>query len=162
MALYKTLTDKGPTAAFVLGILGVAAVVGSLMSNSAALSVADAAKQSTTIAESGALDIALNVTLLFFAICVIGIVLFGIIQIISNPKQSMKGLIGFAVLAIIFFAAYSMAGEDNSASMARLMEKFQVTGGQSKIISGAMVTTAILAAIAVASFVIFEIINFFK
>lgn len=161
-ALYKNLSTHGTTAAFVLGILGVGITLMSLFSNSARLSVSDAAKQSTAIANEGVLDTAFMITAIFLAICVIVILFYGAFHLLTDLKGSMKFLIGFIVLGLIFFAAYSMAETETSVTMTRLMERFNVTDGQSKFISGSIVTTLLLCGLAVVSFVVFELLNLFK
>ena len=161
-ALYKIMMDKGSMIAFLLGVVGVGVTIASLMSKSSVLSVGDAAKRSGEIVESGALDTAFSITALFFIICVAGIAIFSIIQLVTDLKGSLKFLVGLAVAAIIFFIAYSTAEVETSGKIAELMTKFQVTDGQSKFISAGIIMTGILTIVALASFVIFEVINFFK
>jgi len=161
-ALYKIMMDRGPMIAFLLGVVGVGVTIMSLMSKSAVLSVGDAAKRSGEIAESGALDTAFSITTLFLIICIAGIAIFSLIQLVTDIKGSMKGIIGLVLAAIVFFIAYSTAEVETSGRIAELMTKFQVTDGQSKFISASMIMTGILTIVALGSFVIFEVINFFK
>ena len=82
---------------------------------------------------------------------------------ISNPKSALKGIVGIAALAAIFFIIYSSVdpGAD-SAGVLKEVENFSVSDGASKFISGALITTIVLSLLALATFVVFEVINLFK
>jgi len=67
---------------------------------------------------------------------------FGILQMISNPKGSLKGIAGLIALAVVFFILYSMADAAGSPSMQATLEKFDVSDKISKMISGALNTKA--------------------
>lgn len=87
--------------------------------------------------------------------------LFGLGQTLFNPKGAIKGIIGLAVLAGLYFAGQAMAGAD-TAGVVETLREFKVTDGQSGFINGAIGGGLILLGIAAAVFVISELLNFFK
>ena len=74
----------------------------------------------------------------------------------------MKGLIGFAVLLIIFGIAYSTATIESGPFWDPILKEFEVTPGASKFITGAIWTCLFMIGVAVVTFVLSEIRNFFK
>ena len=85
--------------------------------------------------------------------------LFSIFQVIKNPKGSIKSIIGFGALLVLFFVLYAMADGDVSSP---LYEKFGITPTQSKLISAGLSTTYIALGAALLAFVFSEVRNFFK
>ncbi|MFK7807819.1 MAG: hypothetical protein AB8F74_08495 [Saprospiraceae bacterium] len=100
----------------------------------------------------------LMVAIALAILCAIAMVLFGLYQVVTNPKGSLKGIITFGILLALFGILYSTG--DTTVSPA--MKEFNVSPGVGKFISGAIMTTAILAAATAASFALSEIRNFFK
>jgi len=89
-------------------------------------------------------------------------VIFGIFHLFIDLKGSMKFLIALAAVVVVFIIGYSMASADMTGAIQGTIEEFEVGETVSKFISGALLTTLILAGIALVSFVVFEILNFFK
>ena len=87
---------------------------------------------------------------------------FGIMQMASNPKGSIKGIAGLVALGVVFFILYSIADPAGSPSMQATLEKFDVSDNISKMISGALNTNWLLVIAAVGLIIIFELRNAFK
>ncbi len=69
------------------------------------------------------------------------------------------------VIVVVFFALYSSSGTDFDSAIGNTLLKFADTGiteNTSKIISGSLKTTGMLAIGALVSMVFFEIYNIFK
>ena len=155
--MYKFLAKNGQLLAFGLGALVTILFLGSVFSGLDTFTNAEKEAQY----EMTLFNFGLSATIALIAICAILALLFGIYQIATNPKGSLKGLIGIAAIIAIFFIGQSMAGADGPA-VAKAVETFDVTPAQSAYISGGIITTLALVGLAVLAFVISEVSNFFK
>ncbi|MEL6718757.1 MAG: hypothetical protein AAFO82_13030 [Bacteroidota bacterium] len=157
--MYQFLSKNGQTIAFGLGILLTAIFLISALGGIEQFDMLGKEEQyQTTIFDSGFWSV-----IILTIICFAAAVLFGLGQMLGNFKGALKGIIGIAALAAIFFIIYSSVDPTaDSASVMKEVENFNVTDGQSKFISGALVTTIVLSLLALATFVVFEIINLFK
>jgi len=154
--MYKLLTKNGQLFAFGFGALIVAITVISIVTGIGDdFSTLERAKQF----ESTAFNFGLYAFFGLVAIAVILMLGFGLLHVFSDLKGSMKGIIGFGAMILIFVIARSMANPQISESIA---EQFNITDGISQTISGAMITMMVLLAIAVLAFILSEIRNFFK
>lgn len=157
--MYQFLAKNGQTFAFGLGIVLTAIFLISALGGLEQFDMLGKEEQyETTIFDVGFYAV-IALTILCFAAAVV----FGLGQMISNPKSALKGIVGIAALAAIFFIIYSSVdpGAD-SAGVLKEVENFNVTDGASKFISGALITTIVLSLLALATFVVFEVINLFK
>ena len=165
--MYQLLAKKGQLFAILLGVLVVAIFLGSVLSglSSGGYSIGDDLNnimKNNPDQTFSFFDIGLQLTIALVVIALIIAVLFGLYQLISAPKQSIKGIIGMAVIAALFFALYSSAGTDANSVIGGVIQKFNISDNVSKLISGGIMTTLILAGVSLASMVIFEIYNLFK
>ena len=94
--------------------------------------------------------------------CAAAMFLFGMYHMVTDIKGSMKGIITFGTLLILFGIIYATSDPTGSARLGELMTKFDVSEGTSKFISGAIGTTLALVFVALASFAFSEVRNFFK
>lgn len=94
---------------------------------------------------------ALIIAYLLIAVGAILAVLGPIITSISKPKSLLKSLVGLVVLGVIFFIAYSLAGDE-------LTPKYTnygvTTPSASKVIGGVLTMMYLLLGVAVASVVV--------
>ena len=161
--MYKFLTKNGQALAFGLGVLITAIFLISVVSNMETFSAMSEEEQDKT----GIFNFGLSsaIALAFFAaLFMLG---FGLIQIFSNLKGSLKGLIGVAILVVIFFVTYSMSSAEPTAYIQGAIDKFESGGAvfnnnTLKFIGGGIGTTVALVAIAALAFVVSEITNLFK
>lgn len=83
-------------------------------------------------------------------------VLASLIHTFKNIKKSIPAIIGFGAIVLVFIIAYSMATPF-------IMDKFpNISGNTSKLVSGGLVTTYILGALALISAVYSEVITAIK
>ena len=165
--MYQLLAKKGQLFAIVLGVVVCAIFLGSVLSglSSGGYSLGDDLNQIMKNNPDQTFDffnIGLWLTAALIIIALVIAVIFGLWQLISAPKQSMKGIIGVAIIAVLFFALYSSAATDADSVIKPVLDKFFITDNLSKLIGGGIMTTAILAGVAAASLVLFEIYNLFK
>ena len=156
--MYKFLSKNGQTLAFGLGILITAIFLLNALPNVDLIDTEN--PQDVNIFNFG-----ITGTIVLIVIAAAAMILFGLYQVISTFRTSWKGIMGFAMLVVIFLVAYSTA----NGSLANEVSAIQaaasdagVTDANLKFIGGSIVTLLILVIIAVGSFVVFEIINFFK
>ncbi len=162
--MYNFLTKKGQLFAFLLGAISTIIVVGSILGNANKdkLDNPEAAKMAVEIANTGILNTGLNITVLLFVIALGAAVIFGLLNLATNFKSSIKFIAGFAVMVIAFFILKSTADHETVGKIAETMVEFKVDEGLSKGISAAIKGTIGMAIVAVGSMIIFEIVNMFK
>ena len=114
------------------------------------------------IANTGILNTGLNITVLLLGIALAAVVIFGAINLLTNLKGSLKFVIGFAVLIIMFFVLKSTADHESVGKIVETMQEFNIDEGLSKGISAAIKGTIGMAIVAVGSMIIFELLNMFK
>ncbi|MCI5082386.1 MAG: hypothetical protein MRY78_11855 [Saprospiraceae bacterium] len=162
--MYNFLVKNGQTVAFGLGVLIVGAFLASVFGGMESFSTASEEAQY----ESGIFDLGIRGAVALAFIAAIAMVGFGLFHIATNFKGSLKGIIGFAILIVIFVVAYSAADTSITPSIATAIEKFEtaqgseITEGTLRYMSGGITTMLALLGIAVVSFVAAEIRNFFK
>jgi len=156
--MYKTLTRNGQMFAFGLGLLITVAFLISVFSGIEEFNGMSKEGQY----ETGIFNFGLYAVVALTILGVAAMFIFGILQIVTDLKGSIKGLAGFGVMLIIFAIAYSTATVESGGFWDPLMEDFGVTDGASKFITGAIWTCLAMIAIAVVTFVLSEIRNFFK
>ena len=149
--MYKFLTKNGQLLAFGLGVLLTAIfLIGVFSGLDSFNALPEDERISSGIFNSG-LVFAIGLAIL----CAVGMVLFGIYQVGTNLKNSTKGLIGVGAIILIFLITRAMAGDDFAGPIAATLEKFNISESVSSNITGAMATTGILGALAIAAFVFF-------
>lgn len=166
--MYKFLTKNGQLLAILLGVAVVAIFLITVFSGLGAegYSVGDDLNQIMKDAPEGEkpafdfFNLGLGLTIGLIFIAAIAAVIFGLWQLISAPKQSLKGILGVVAIAAIFFAFYSSA--EPAMANAGILDKFDVSDNVSKLISGGIWTTLILLAGAFAIMVLSEVRNLFK
>lgn len=164
--MYKLLTSKGQLFAIVLGALGVLIAMGSIIGGiKSKYSLSDDLNHLMKNNPDATFDFfnpAISIVLVFIAIALIAAVVFGVLGLLSNPKGSMKFLLGFAGMLILFFILYSTASGEHTGRLAMLVEKFDISQNVSKLISGGVKTAVISIALAIGAAVVMEILNLFK
>jgi len=165
--MYKFLTKRGQLLALLLGVAVIVIYLTSVFGglSSAGYSVSDDLNQimknnPNTDFSFFNTGLGLTIGLIIFAVAIA--IIFGLIQILSSPKASLKGIIGVAVIAILFFLLSSSATAETTGKIGELVQRFDISDSISKFISGGLSTTLILAGIAVVIMVLGEIWNLFK
>lgn len=155
--MYNALNKYGQLGAFSLGIIVIALFLGSAFSGLAEFNQMSFDQQKT----SGIFDIGLALGLALIVITAVIALVAGLFHVASNPKESLKGIIGLVAIIAIFFIAYSMFSGD-PASMGEKLQEFRVSEPQSQIITGSISTAIALIAIATVTFIVSELLNLFR
>ena len=151
--MYKFLTKNGQSLALALGVLVVAFFLGSVFSgfDSMGYDMSTDLNKLTDEQQSeiGFFDGTIKVTVFMIgAAFILAFLVFGVFDLIKFPKNAIKFIIGLLVIGGVFFALYSSSSFDQMGRLAMLNEKFDITEGISKFISGGIKTTLGLLAVA--------------
>lgn len=154
--MYNLLIKRGQTFAFLLGAIVLLIYIMITLGGQEAFAAAGSPE------DSDLFNFGIKAAIAMGVICLAIAVLFGLYHMLTNMKGAMRGIIGVIALVAIFLIAYTMADASATGKMVETFEKFSITEGVSKFISGAMTTTAVLGALAVGAMVLSEIRNIFK
>lgn len=164
--MYKFLTKNGQTAALILGVVCIAIFLGTALSGISSAGydlstdlngLGDEAKAGMNFFNPG-----IWLAIVLAVACLVVAVLFGIINVAKFPKASLKAIIGFIAIVALFGILYSMSSMETGGKLAALHDKFDVSEGVSKFISGGIKTTVFLAIASFVIMILFEIRNLFK
>ena len=122
--MYNFLSKHGQTAAFLLGVLLVLIFLDIAIPGASGVNFDQ--MEDAEIFETSMFNFGIMVARFLTILCAAGMVIFGLLQIFSNLKGSMKGLIGVAVLVILFFIFQGMSSEvADHPTIAKAVEKYQ-------------------------------------
>lgn len=164
--MYNFLTKHGTLAAFLLGIVVIIAFLGSAIGGLGSAGF----DSGTNLMEMGRekiqtmtyFDLGLQLTIFLLIITVAISLVFMVVDIFKFPKQTIKGIIGFVVLVILFMVLKSTATFETGGKWDKLFSNFNITEGVSSFISAGIWTTVFLMAAATLLVIGAEIRNFFK
>lgn len=164
--MYSLLTNKGQLFALILGLVVIAIYLFSVMGglSSAGYGLGDDLNQimKNTDEKFSFFELPLMIVAGLVVIALVIAVLFGLLQLFSAPKNSMKGIIGVALILGLFFLFYSMATAETTGKMAELAQRFNISTNVSKFISAGISTVGTLSIGALVIMVLSEIRNLFK
>jgi hypothetical protein len=105
-------------------------------------------------------SIGASINLSLFAVyCGFGFILgYSLIQMASNPKKAVRGLIGMGAFALVLVISYQMA----DGTMQPGWEQIGVTEQDSIDASAGIIATAILTVLALGAIVIGEVLRLFR
>ena len=166
--MYSFLNKYGQALAFGLGVLITIIFVASALGSDAIDTIGptseEADKYNSTLFNFG-IGAAIALTILTVA----AMTIFGVAQIISNLKSSLKGIIGLGVVILLMVIGYSMApGEADHPTIVTAIDKFEsaqgatLTPGNLKFIGGSIITALVMLAVSFVVLIVFGVRNIFK
>ncbi|MCP9236258.1 hypothetical protein [Lewinella sp. JB7] len=168
--MYSFLNKYGQALAFGIGVLITVIFLAAIFSadaNTRELLLQNDKTPETY--ETGIFNFGIYISLLLTGLAFVVALIFGVAQMASNPKGSLKGIAGLIGLALILFIGYSMAsGEATDPEIVNAINKFEtsqeatITSGNLKFISGAILTALIMLGLAFLTLVVFGIRGIFK
>lgn len=165
--MYSFLNKYGQTLAFGLGVAITLLFLIFIFSDSATANLATMTTEEKY--ETTMFDFGLSVSLALTFLTVLAMIAFGVWQIISAPKASLKGIIGLGIVLVLMFVAYSTAaGEPDHPTLVTAVDKFEssqgvdLTAGQLKFIGGSIMTALVLLAVSFIVLIVFGVRNIFK
>ena len=165
--MYQFLNKYGQSLAFGLGVIITVIFLAIIFSDPSTANLATMTPEEKF--ETSMFDFGLSISIGLTVLTVLAMVIFGVWQIISAPKASLKGIIGLGVVLVLMFIAYSMAaGEPDHPTIVTAVDKFEssqgveLTSGQLKFIGGSIVTALTMLAVSFVVLIVFGVRNFFK
>ena len=171
--MYTFLNKYGQALAFGIGVLVVIifmlSIFGAPAEEISALTN-DQVKGPEKYATS-AFDFGITVSIILVGLAFVAAIVFGLVQVASNPKGSLKGIVGALLLVVICFVCYSVANNDisqESAAIQNSINKFNTDqgadfdGGTLKFISGSIIAALVLIGLSILSLIAFGIRGIFK
>lgn len=100
-------------------------------------------------------DILLYGSYLLIAIGAFVSIVMPLIKSLDNPKSLLKTVVGIVGILVLFFIAYSVSSSEVLPKFEA--EPFNLTPGGSQLVGGMLITTYILAIMALAGIVVTEL-----
>lgn len=156
--MYKFLTKHGTAVAFGLGVVVSAIGILSILGGLEGYNMLAEDQQGTT----DIFNLAIGGGVLLVIVCFAAAILFGIYQVVTNPKGAIQSILGLVVIIGLVLIFYSTATPETSGKVYDAIQDGELTANTSKWISGALATTLIVFATTVFVFIFSEIRNVFK
>jgi hypothetical protein len=168
--MYTFLNKYGQALAFGIGVLITVIFLASIFSaDETTLEMLQANDKTEETYATSIFNFGISISLILVALAFAVAIIFGIIQMASNPKGSLKGIAGLIGLVLILFIGYSMAsGEVTDPEIANAIEKFEtsqeasISPGNLKFISASIVTALVMLGLAMLTLIVFGIRGIFK
>lgn len=162
--MYKFLIRNGQSVAFGLGLLVVLIYGIIVYSNGSQL---DGLEAMDDVSDITFFNFGIQTSVFLIFIAAIAMLLFGVYHVAMNPKGSLKGILGFAAIVLIFIVAYSMASGEAVGGVAKAVKKVEEAGSTItpsilKWVHSAVATGLIMIGITVLSLVVTGIRGIFK
>lgn len=162
--MYQLLTKHGSVFALALGAI---VSIGALLMIFSGLDGFNALTKETK-ATTDIFNFGIYGAVFLIGLAALAAVGFGIFQLATNPKGSIKVLAGIAVLALVFFIGYMLSTEDAGPKTALAIQEYKdgikggISEGSSKLVSAGIWTTLLLIGGGVLILVASEVRNIFK
>jgi O-antigen/teichoic acid export membrane protein len=156
--MYTFLSKKGQLLAVGLGVLLTAIYVLVVASGVGEYNMlSDDAKKQTNLFNAGLYSV-----IALIIICAVAWIAFALIQVVTHFKQSLRSIIGAAIILVIFLIVYSTVSGEATGSLAAEIADQELTLSQSKIISAGLITMLTLGGAAIVALIVGEIANLIK
>lgn len=156
--MYKFLSRNGQMIGFGLGaLISVLFLISWLSGTSSMMALPEDERYKT-----GIFDVGFIGTIILLVLAVASLVIFGLLQTANNLKGSMKGLIGIAILVVVFLISYATASADATGIVADAAKKMDVSNSTIRMIGAGLNTVVVLAIVTFVALIASEIRNFFK
>ncbi|EAZ80353.1 hypothetical protein [Algoriphagus machipongonensis] len=100
-------------------------------------------------------DILLYGSYLLIAVGAFVAIVMPLIKSLDNPKSLLKTVVGIVGIAVLFFIAYSISSNEVLPKFEA--DPFNLTPGSSQLVGGMLITTYILAIVALVGIVFTEL-----
>lgn len=165
--MYSFLNKYGQALAFGLGVLITIIFLAMIFTDPETANVDMMSAEEKF--ETSMFDFGIAVSLFLTVAAAAAMLLFGIFQVISSPKASIKGIIGLGLVAVLMFIGYTMAaGEADHPQIVTAINKFEsaqgaeLSAGNLKFIGGSIITALVMLAVSFVVLIVFGVRNFFQ
>lgn len=104
------------------------------------------------------IDIGLYVSYVLLFVTLLGVIIFPLIHTVSNFKKAKAGLLGFVILVLLMFLAYSISPADQGL----FYSNFNIGPKMSKLIGGGLFATYFVFVAAIVSILYAEAVKLIK
>lgn len=135
--MYNFLSKNGQLLAFLVGVVLVVIFLGIAFSQAGNYDFANMKPEDRFFVNI--FDFGLLSAIVLTIISAAGMLLFGLYQVVTNAKGSVKGLIGVAVIVLVMILLYNMApGTADHPTLERAVENYQTSAEGRFITEGNM------------------------
>lgn len=157
--MYKLLSKYGLLLAFVIGLIfTLIFLIPVLTGLPEGFSELGTEEQATT----NVFDVGLKATIGLLIATIIILILGSLMSVVKNPKGTIKGIIGIAILLVLVFVLYSTTDDETNRRVLLAMDEFNVSQNLVKWISAFIRSAFILSGAALLFMVLGELRNLFK
>lgn len=156
--MYKFLTKHGTALAFGLGVLVSAIGILTILGGLDGYNMLPEDQQGTT----HIFDFAIGGGITLVIICFAAAILFGIYQIVTNPRGAIQSILGLVVIIGLLVVFYATATPETSGKVYQAIQDGELSANTSRWITGALATTLVVFGATVFVFIFSEIRNVFK
>jgi len=156
--MYDFLVKRGEMLAFGLGIILVLIFLFTAIPGLDSFNALPEDQQN----QSDIFNVGLYLAMILGVITALTAIVFGLLQLVTNPKGSIKILVGLAVLAVVFGIFYATAEVETTGSIVKAAADFDVNDNTSKLITAGIMTAISLSVVSVVAFIGAELYNAFK
>jgi len=156
--MYKFLTKHGTALAFGLGAIVSVISILTILGGLDGYNMLQEDQQDTTQIFDVAIASGIILTIVAFATAI----LFGLYQVIINPKGAIQSILGLVVIFGLFFIFYATATPESSGPIYQDIQDGKLTDNVSNWITGGLATTLIIFGATIFAFIFSEIRNVFK
>lgn len=156
--MYELLSKKGQIVSLGIAVLSMLLFFVPILTGLDAFdALPDGEKFNTNIFNTG-----FYVTIALLAIAVLGWIVFAGLELASNFQKSLKGVLGFGVLVLLFVVVYMFSEAETTGVLSTVAKDFDLSDNQSRLISTLITSTGILGLASIVILLTFEVRNFFK
>ena len=156
--MYKFLTKHGTALAFGLGVLVSAIGILTILGGLDGYNMLPEDQQGTT----HIFDFAIGGGITLVIICFAAAILFGIYQIVTNPRGAIQSILGLVVIIGLLVVFHATATPETSGKVYQAIQDGELSANTSRWITGALATTLVVFGATVFVFIFSEIRNVFK
>lgn len=159
--MYNFFAKNGIMLAFGLGtVITVLFLILVFAGSASTTEVVDSNGNSTLFGNG--IDLGIMASAILIVIGVLLLLAFGIWQVASDLKGSLKGLVGLGIIAVLLIITYATSSYEQSGPLADLYYEYSIGEGTAKFINAGILTSALMAGIGAIGIVVAEVANFFK
>ncbi|RMF02705.1 MAG: hypothetical protein D6772_03160 [Bacteroidetes bacterium] len=164
--MYNFLNKHGQLAAFLLGVVLVIIFLAIAIPGASGVNF-DQMDDAEIYTGANMFNFGITVAAALTILCAAGMLIFGLVQVISNPKGSLKGIIGVAAIVLLFFIFQGMSADTpDHPTIAKAIEKYesssegrQITGDNLKFIGAAIRMGVLMIGAAFLALIIMPILS---
>lgn len=164
--MYNFLIKHGQLIALAVGALGIIVFLINALSGLSSMGIDYSTNlydlDKEVVNQISGFNFGLYLAIVLIIIAAAAWILFGVYRFASHPASSIKGIIPFAIIVVLFFILYASSTAETSGRIWETAQQFNISEGVSKLISGALWTAVALIGLALVILLFSEIRNALK